>query len=122
MWTLSKESKAIVESKGAALGKGETGWVKPNMRLFSKTYKLKGVDWLNLSRGAGIHIFDGHIGVGLTPGEQENQIEAWESILTLFHMCCVITCNVDGRPPTPEQTERSTTHNTPQIDAFHNIL
>jgi hypothetical protein len=64
------------------------------------------VDWLNLSRGAGVSIFDGHIGERVEGEDKANQIEAWEAILLIFHMCSQITCNVDGEPHTPEETTR----------------
>lgn len=95
-----------MERAGAVLGVGETGWIPPHMRLFTKTFRLKAVDWLNLSRGAGIHIFDGHIGEGLEGEEKENQVEAWEAILLAFHMVAAVTCNVDGQKHTPAEAQR----------------
>jgi hypothetical protein len=103
---MSNDARKVVEDKGSALGHGEKNWVKPNMRLFTKTYKLKAVDCLNLSRGAGLHIFSDTMGDGLDEQDKELQTEAFEAILTLFHLCCTITCNVDGQPPTPEITRR----------------
>jgi hypothetical protein len=105
-WKMRKQTMMAVEGKGAALGTGETGWVKPNMRLFTKTYRMKAVDWLNLSRGAGLHIFNDTMGEGLSAEDAELQREAFESILLLFNMCCTVTCNVDGKPPTLEETNR----------------
>jgi hypothetical protein len=106
MWKLDNNTQNEVEKRGQALGVGEPGWVRANMRLFTKTYQLKGVDWLNLSRGAGLEIFDGCIGEGLPDDERANLVEAWESLLVLFQMCCITTCNVDGRPATPAMLER----------------
>ncbi len=108
MWKLSKATQTEVEKRGMALGAGELGWVRANMRLFGKTYQMKAVDWLNLSRGAGLHIFDGYIGRDLPEDEREELVEAWESMLTMFQMCCVTTCNVDGKRPTDEMYERYT--------------
>ena len=70
------------------------------MRLFSQSFRMKAVDYLNLSRGAGLAIFHKQIGDGLPAQEKELQVEAWESILTLLHMLCFITCNADGKPLT----------------------
>jgi hypothetical protein len=106
MWTLSPETRKIVETKGAGLGTGERGWVRPNMRIFTKSFQMKGVDWLNLSRGAALNMFEGHIGEGLESDIREKQVEGWEAILTIFHMCCVITCNVDGKIPTQQESNR----------------
>jgi hypothetical protein len=122
MWEMSKPVQAIIEKRGAALGVGEVDWVRTNMRLFTKTYQMKGVDWLNMSRGAGIHIFDGFVGGGLPGPERENVVEAWESLLTAFHMCCVITCNVDGAKPTAEMLRRYTHHNAPSLLLFFLVL
>ena len=62
-----------MEDKGSALGHGEKNWVKPNMRLFTKTYKLKAVDCLNLPRGAGLHSFSDTMGDGLDEQDKELQ-------------------------------------------------
>jgi hypothetical protein len=88
------------------LGVGEQSWVKPHMRLFTKTYKLKAVDFLNLSRGAGLHMFRGEMGEDLPPADAAAQKQGFEAILTLFHLCCNITCNVDGETPTEAMTQR----------------
>ena len=106
MWKFKKTTAAKVEAIGAALGIGEPGWVRPNMRIFTKTYQMKGVDWLNMSRGAGLHIFDSSIGVDLPDDIAENLVEAWEALMVMFQMCCIVTCNVDGEPPTEEMTKR----------------
>jgi hypothetical protein len=100
MWKLNKDTLTEVERRGQALGAGEANWVRANMRIFTKTYQMKAVDWLNMSRGAGLHIFDGYIGLGLPPMDKELLIEGWESLLTMFQMCCITTCNVDGVAPT----------------------
>jgi hypothetical protein len=52
-WTLTPQAQAKIEKIGAVLGAGETAWVKNDMRIFTKTFKMKAVDWLNMSRGAG---------------------------------------------------------------------
>ena len=95
-----------VKKKGFTLGVGETAWIKPYMRIFTQTFRMKAVDWLNVSRGAGLHIFDGHIGVGLDQQQSTDHQEAFEEILTLFHMCCNTTCNVDGAAPKPAEADR----------------
>ena len=117
---MSQEEQDNVEKKGAILGIGETQWVKPNMRLFTKTFRLKAVDWLNLSRGAGLHIFNGHIGGGLSDADKRKQVEGWEAILQIFNMCCNVTCNVDGAKHTPAEALRSDT--TPTIQSYTSIV
>jgi hypothetical protein len=59
---LKPATQKAIDIKGAAMGAGEVKWVRPNMKIFSKTYKMKAVDWLNMSRGAGLALFDGHMG------------------------------------------------------------
>jgi hypothetical protein len=76
------------------------------MRLFSKSYRMKAVDYLNLSRGAGLAIFHKQIGEGLPAKEKELQVEGWESLLTLLHMLCFVTCNADGKPLTAANKRR----------------
>ena len=107
-WTMPASEQAAVDRKGDVLGVGEPKWVKPNMRLMAKTFRMKAADWLNISRGAGLHIFHGHIGTSLDrePERKDLAVEAWESILLIFHMLCTVTCNVDGEKPTAAKTQR----------------
>ena len=107
-WQMPAKDQAAVEKKGDVLGVGEPAWVKPHMRLFAKTFRMKAVDWLNLSRGAGRHIFRGHIGTALEQEPERKDLvkEAWDSILLIFYMCSTVTCNVDGEAPTPEKEQR----------------
>jgi hypothetical protein len=105
-WKMTNATLEEVEQRGAALGSGEENWVRANMRIFTKTYQMKAVDWLNISRGAGLHIFDDYIGLGQPDEDKALVVEGWESMLMMFQMCCVITCNVDGEPQTQAMRAR----------------
>ena len=55
---LTKTELSTLDKRGQLLG-GEQCWLPNGMCLASKTFKLKGVDFLNLSRGPAFFLFHG---------------------------------------------------------------
>ena len=57
-WELSRAQQATVNQRSNDLG-GEKNWLPSNMNLLTKTFKLKAVDFVRISRGAMSYVFQG---------------------------------------------------------------
>jgi hypothetical protein len=80
---------------------GEDNWIAPEMNLMTKTFKLKAVDFVRVSRGAMTYLFE-----GIFDGkENEEQKQAFEAFNEALRLCLTTHFNADGRPHT-SQTKR----------------
>jgi len=68
------------------------------MNFITKTYKLKAVDFVRISRGAMSYVFDG-IFDGPT---YERQKQSFESFNETLRLCLTTHYNADGRPLTTQ--------------------
>jgi hypothetical protein len=92
-WKLTKPQLKAVNKRSNHLG-GEPNWIPPQMNLIEKTYKLKAVDFVRMSRGAAAYLFEGVFdGKG-----QENQKQAFEAFTECLRLCLTMHVNADGRP------------------------
>jgi hypothetical protein len=66
------------------------------MNLFTKTFKLKAVDFVRISRGAMSYIFEGIF----DSLENANQKQAFESFNETLRLCLTTHFNADGAPHT----------------------
>jgi hypothetical protein len=81
-WRLSPSQIATVNRRSNDLG-GEEKWVPPRMNLLTKTFKLKAVDFVRISRGAMSYLFAGVF----DDLETENQKQAFESFNETLRLC-----------------------------------
>jgi hypothetical protein len=94
-WRLSPSQIATVNRRSNDLG-GEEKWVPPRMNLLTKTFKLKAVDFVRISRGAMSYLFAGVF----DDLETENQKQAFESFNETLRLCLTSHFNADGAPHT----------------------
>jgi hypothetical protein len=75
---------------------GEPDWIPPDMNFITKTFKLKAVDFIRISRGAISYVFEG---VFDAP-DKEAQKQAFTSFEESLRLCLTTHYNADGRPLT----------------------
>jgi len=64
------------------------------MNFFTKTFKLKAVDFVRISKGAMSYVFEGIFDGPTT----ERQKQAFESFTESLRLCLTTHFNADGRP------------------------
>jgi hypothetical protein len=94
-WTLSADQIETVNKRSNDLG-GEQNWIPNNMNFLTKTFKLKAVDFVRISKGAMSYVFQ-----GIFDGfETEKQKQAFESFNETLRLCLTTHFNADGKPLT----------------------
>ena len=94
-WTLSPAQLKTVNKRSNDLG-GEQNWIPKYMNFVTKTYKLKAVDFVRISKGAMSYVFE-----GMFEGpEKADQKQAFESFNESLRLCLTTHFNADGRPLT----------------------
>ena len=94
-WKLSPAQLASVNKRSNDLG-GEQDWLPSNLHLINKTFKLKAVDFVRLSRGAMSYVFAGVFDRPST----EAQNQAFTSFNESLRLCLTTHFNADGAPLT----------------------
>jgi hypothetical protein len=92
-WTLSKKQQQIANKRSNDLG-GESNWIPRDMNLLTKTYKLKAVDFVRISKGAMSYVFAG----AFDKPEEADQKRAFDSFNETLRLCLTTHYNADGRP------------------------
>jgi hypothetical protein len=94
-WKLSPAQQATVNNRTNDLG-GEQNWIPKDLNFITKTFKLKAVDFVRISKGAMSYVFSG-VFDGLTT---EKQKQAFTSFNETLRLCLTTHFNADGRPLT----------------------
>ena len=94
-WTLSPDQIAKVNKRSNDLG-GVQNWIPQDMNFLTKTFKLKAVDFVRISKGAMSYVFEGIFDAL----ENENQKQAFEAFNEVLRLCLTTHFNADGRPLT----------------------
>jgi hypothetical protein len=101
-WKLSPAQITKVNKRSNDLG-GEQNWIPPEMNFLTKTFKLKAVDFVRISKGAISYVFEG---IFDGPGA-EHQKQAFESFNETLRLCLTTHFNADGRPLTTSLKQRA---------------
>jgi hypothetical protein len=101
-WSLTSAQQNQVNKRSNDLG-GEQNWIPPNMNFLTKTFKLKAVDFVRISKGAMSYVFEG---IFDGPGT-ENQKQAFDSFNETLRLCLTTHFNADGRPLTNSTKQRA---------------
>ena len=101
-WTLTPAQQNQVNKRSNDLG-GQQNWIPPSMNLITKTFKLKAVDFVRISKGAMSYVFED---IFDAPGA-ENQKQAFESFNETLRLCLTTHFNADGRPLTTGMKQRA---------------
>jgi hypothetical protein len=72
------------------------------MNFIDKTFKLKAVDFVRLSKGAMSYVFDG----AFDEPHTANQKQAFASFNETLRLCLTTHCNADGRPLTAQMKQK----------------
>ena len=92
-WTLTSRQRQVANKRTNDLG-GESNWLPRDMNLLTKTYKLKAVDFVRISKGAMSYVFDGVF----SKPEEADQKRAFDSFNETLRLCLTTHYNADGRP------------------------
>ena len=92
-WTLTARQLQVANKRSNDLG-GESNWIPRDMNFLTKTYKLKAVDFVRISKGALSYVFEGLFN---KPSEA-NQKRAFDSFAETLRLCLTTHFNADGRP------------------------
>jgi hypothetical protein len=101
-WALSPTQQALVNKRTNDLG-GEQNWLPPKMNFLTKTYKLKAVDFVRISKGAMSYVFEGIFDGPRT----EKHKQAFESLNETLRLCLTTHYNANGRPLTNNTKQRA---------------
>jgi hypothetical protein len=96
-WKLSPAQQCTVNRRTNDLG-GEQNWIPKDMNFLTKTFKLKAVDFVRISKGAMSYVFK-----DIFAGSQKQALDAFIETLRL---CLTTHFNADGRPLTSELKHR----------------
>jgi hypothetical protein len=81
---------------------GEQNWIPPEMNFLTKTFKLKAVDFVRISKGAMSYVF-----AGIFDGiENENRKQAFEAFNEVLRLCLTTHFNANGKPLTDRLKQR----------------
>jgi hypothetical protein len=94
-WKLSPEQINTVNKRSNDLG-GEQNWIPRDMNFLTKTFKLKAVDFVRISKGAMSYVFAGVFDGPSTEGIKQ----AFDSFNESLRLCLTTHFNADGRPLT----------------------
>jgi hypothetical protein len=72
------------------------------MNFIDKTFKLKAVDFVRISKGAMAYVFEGAFDNPRTA----NQKQAFASFNETLRLCLTTHCNADGRPLTARMKQK----------------
>jgi hypothetical protein len=100
-WALSGAKLRSANKRSNDLG-GEQNWIPRDMNFITKTFKLKAVDFVRVSKGAMSYIFDG----AFDGPETEDQKQAFESFNESLRLCLTTHCDADGRPLTRQMKQQ----------------
>ena len=101
-WQLTRAQLATINRRSNALG-GEQNWMPGDMNFITKSFRLKAVDFVRLSKGAMSYLFD-----GIFDGpETERQKQAFESFNDSLRLCLTTHFNADGLPLTFTTKQRA---------------
>ena len=92
-WELSPAKQRTANKRSNDLG-GELNWIPRDMNLLTKTFKLKAVDFVRVSKGAMSYVFGG----AFDGPETEDQKQAFNAFNDTLRLCLTTHCNADGRP------------------------
>ena len=92
-WELSPAQLRSANKKSNDLG-GEQNWIPNDMNFISKTFKLKAVDFVRISKGATSYVFGG----AFDGPDKANQKQAFASFNETLRLCLTTHFNADGRP------------------------
>jgi hypothetical protein len=101
-WVLTKAQLSTVNKRSNALG-GEQNWMPLDMNFVTRSFKLKAVDFVRLSKGAMSYLFDGIFDGPKT----ERQKQAFESLNESLRLCLTVHFNADGMPLTYATKQRA---------------
>jgi hypothetical protein len=101
-WTLTPAQIKTANKRSNDLG-GEPNWLPLNLNLMTKTFKLKAVDFVRLSKGAMSYVFK-DVFDGPT---KEKQKQAFDSFNESLRLCLTTHFNVDGKPITHRMKMRA---------------
>ena len=96
-WKLSPAQQSTVNRRTNDLG-GEQHWIPKDMNFLTKTFKLKAVDFVRISRGAMSYVFK-----DIFTGSQK---QAFDSFNETLRLCLTTHFNADGRPLTSALKQR----------------
>jgi hypothetical protein len=96
-WKLTPAELQAANARSNHLG-GEHDWLPTQVNLITKTFRLKGVDFVRMSRGAMSYVF---AGLYQKPG-QENIKQAFDSFNETLRLNLTTHYNADGAPVTDE--------------------
>ena len=94
-WTLSPAQQATVNKRSNNLG-GEQNWIQREMNLMTKTFKLKAVDFVRISKGAMSYLFGGVFDGPSTEAHKQ----AFNSFNESLRLLLTTHFNADGKPLT----------------------
>jgi hypothetical protein len=100
-WTLTPDELSTINLRSNDLS-GEQDWLPPVVDLMNKTFRLKAVDFVRMSRGAMTYVFE-----GVFAGEKnENKKQAFDSFNETLRRCLTTHFNADGLPHTTHTLDR----------------
>jgi hypothetical protein len=88
-WKLTPAQLRTANKRSNDLG-GEEKWLPKDLNLLNKTFKLKAVDFVHLSKGAMSYVFN-----GMFEGDHK---QAFDSFNESLRLCLTTHFNADGRP------------------------
>ena len=115
-WTLSPAQIATINKRSNDLG-GAQNWLPPDMNFLTKTFKLKAVDFIRISKGAMSYVFQG-VFDGPT---KERQKQAFTSFNETLRLCLTTHYNADGKPIT-HRMKLLAAHLTEQVTQTMSLL
>jgi hypothetical protein len=101
-WELTRAQLKTINKRSNALG-GEQNWMPVDMNFITKSFKLKAVDFVRLSKGAMSYLFDG---IFDDPQTQRHK-QAFDSFNESLRLCLTTHFNADGRPLTSDTKQRA---------------
>ena len=103
-WKLSPAQLSTVNTRSNNLG-GEQNWIPQDVNFILKTFKLKAVDFVRMSKGAMSYVF-----AGIFDGiRTERHKQAFESFTETLRLCLTTHFNADGLPLTTRSKRRVAT-------------
>jgi hypothetical protein len=115
-WKLTPAQIIAANKRSNDLG-GEPNWIPLGLNLLTKTFKLKAVDFVRLSKGAMSYIFKD----AFDGPTKEKQKQAFASLNESFRLCLTTHFNVDGSPITHRLKMRAA-HLTEQVTQTMSLL
>jgi hypothetical protein len=101
-WKLSNDQLETINKRSNDLG-GEQNWIPPQVNFIKKTFRLKAVDFVRISRGGISYMFE-----GIFDGESTPHIkQAFESFTETLRLLLTTHFNTDNQPLSPRTKHRA---------------